>query len=86
MPLGANYNSEIRVKIAECGPVVVYCACYTVENYSLSPTFSCKSGGRPPFLVLTATQRREVRIRKHVHAQLQCAPSALPFELFTCQQ
>ena len=62
------------MKIAEFGPLVVYCVCYTVENYSLSPTFSCKSGGCPPFLALTASpQRREVHIREHVHAQFQCA-------------
>ena len=43
------------MKIAESGPLVLYCVGYTVENYSLSPTFSCKSGGRPLFLALTAT-------------------------------
>ena len=76
VPLGANYNFEIRVKIAESGPLVVYCVYYTVENYSLFPTFSCKSGGCPPFLALTASpQRREVRpprARARAREQLKC--------------
>ena len=58
----AKCNIEIRVKIAESGPLAVKPGYDTVENYSLSSTFSRWSDVRASLLAVTASpQRREVQ-------------------------
>ena len=65
----AKYNIELRVKIAENGPLVVY---LTRENYSLSSTCSHWSDVHAPLLTPTASPQGPVN-GHHVYSDASVA-------------